>query len=806
MKISYNWLKQFIKIDLKSEETATLLTDLGLEVEVVENYQSVRGGLEGVVVGHVLTCEKHPDADRLRITTVDLGDGNPVQIVCGASNVAKGQNVPVATIGTKLFDAAGVAFEIKKGKIRGQESHGMICAEDELGLGTSHEGIMVLDANLKPGTPAAKVFNIENDEVFEIGLTPNRADAMSHYGVARDLRASLLQKNSNIELITPSVSTFRIDKRTLKIDVDVKDSKLAPRYCGVTLSGLTVKPSPEWLQNRLKAIGITPKNNIVDVTNYILHDLGQPLHAFDAAKINGKIIVKTLAAGTKFTTLDAIERTLHEEDLMICDEKGPLCIAGVFGGINSGITETTNSIFLESAYFNPVSIRKSAKRHGLNTDASFRFERGIDPNITEFALKRAALLIKEVAGGEITSDIIDIYPKKMEDFPVFLNFDKTAKLIGQELPEETIKKILASLDIKITTVSDAGLGLIIPSYRVDVQREIDVIEEILRVYGYNNINFTKKLNATVSNSARTEDYKVQNIIATQLNSLGFHEMMANSLTTPHYVVLSEMLKEEYNVMMLNPLSNDLSAMRQSLLFSGLEAVSYNINRRNSDLKLFEFGKTYHKLPSGYVEPKHLTLFASGNRSEESWRNDQKPSDFFLFKGYVTSVLERLGILKIQNKPATSDVFAEGMAIACGNDILVEFGTVKKSILKHFDIKQEVFYADFNWNLILKLISTKIKFTDIPKYPEVRRDLALLVDQTVAFDAIYSIARQTEKSLLKDINLFDVYEGKNLPEGKKSYAVSFTLQDNSKTLTEEQIDKIMNKLQKNMEIELGASLR
>jgi phenylalanyl-tRNA synthetase beta chain len=806
MKISYNWLKQFIKIDLKSEETATLLTDLGLEVEVVENYQSVRGGLEGVVVGHVLTCEKHPDADRLSITTVDLGDGNPVQIVCGASNVAKGQNVPVATIGTKLFDAAGVAFEIKKGKIRGQESHGMICAEDELGLGTSHEGIMVLDANLKPGTPAAKVFNIENDEVFEIGLTPNRADAMSHYGVARDLRASLLQNNSNIELITPSVSTFRIDKRTLKIDVDVKDSKLAPRYCGVTLSGLTVKPSPEWLQNRLKAIGITPKNNIVDVTNYILHDLGQPLHAFDAAKINGKIIVKTLAAGTKFTTLDAIERTLHEEDLMICDEKGPLCIAGVFGGINSGITETTNSIFLESAYFNPVSIRKSAKRHGLNTDASFRFERGIDPNITEFALKRAALLIKEVAGGEITSDIIDIYPKKMEDFPVFLNFDKTAKLIGQELPKETIKKILASLDIKVTTVSDAGLGLIIPSYRVDVQREIDVIEEILRVYGYNNINFTKKLNATVSNSARTEDYKVQNIIATQLNSLGFHEMMANSLTTPHYVVLSEMLKEEYNVMMLNPLSNDLSAMRQSLLFSGLEAVSYNINRRNSDLKLFEFGKTYHKLPSGYVEPKHLTLFASGNRSEESWTNAQKPTDFFLFKGYVTSVLERLGINKIQNKPATSDVFAEGMAIACGNDILVEFGTVKKSILKYFDIKQEVFYADFNWNLILKLISTKIKFTDIPKYPEVRRDLALLVDQSVAFDAIYSIARQTEKSLLKDINLFDVYEGKNLPEGKKSYAVSFTLQDNSKTLTEEQIDKIMNKLQKNMEIELGASLR
>lgn len=806
MKISYNWLKQFIKIDLKSEETAAILTDLGLEVEVVENYQSVRGGLEGIVVGHVLTCEKHPDADRLSITKVDLGDGNPVQIVCGASNVAAGQKVPVATIGTKLFDKDGNEFEIKKGKIRGQESHGMICAEDELGLGTSHDGIMILDEKLKPGTPCAKVFNIENDEVFEIGLTPNRADAMSHYGVARDLRASLLQKNSTVELITPSVSTFRIDKRTLKIDVDVKDNKLAPRYCGVTISGITVKESPEWLKNRLKAIGLTPKNNVVDVTNYILHDLGQPLHAFDASKINGKIIVKTVEAGSKFTTLDDIERTLHEEDLMICDEKGPMCIAGVFGGKSSGVTDTTNSIFLESAYFNPVSVRKSAKRHGLNTDASFRFERGIDPTITEFALKRAALLIKEVAGGEITSDIIDIYPKKIEDFPVFLSFEKTTKLIGQELPKETIKRILASLDIKVTTVSDAGLGLIIPSYRVDVQREVDVIEEILRVYGYNNINFTKKLNATVSNSARTEDYKVQNLVASLLNANGFHEMMANSLTTPEYIGLSEMLKEEYNVTMLNPLSNDLSAMRQSLLFSGLEAVSYNINRKNGDLKLFEFGKTYHKLPSGYDEPKHLTLFVSGNRSEESWTNAQKPSDFFLFKGYVNAILERLGIIKIQYKTVSSDVFAEGIAIACGNDTLVEFGTVKKSILKHFDIKQEVFYADFNWNLVLKLIGTKIKFTDIPKYPEVRRDLALLVDENVAFDAIYTIARQTEKSLLKEVNLFDVYQGKNLPEGKKSYAVSFILQDNSKTLTDEQIDKILNKLQKNFENELGASLR
>lgn len=806
MKISYNWLKQFIKIDWKSEETAALLTDLGLEVEMVDKYQSVKGGLEGIVVGHVLTCVQHPDADRLKVTTVDLGDGIPVQIVCGAANVAVGQKVPVATIGTTLYDKEGVAFQIKKGKIRGQESHGMICAEDELGLGESHEGIMILDNAIKAGTSAASVFKIENDEVFEIGLTPNRADAMSHFGTARDLRAGLLQSGVNVELITPSVSNFRVDKRILKIDVDVKAPLLAPRYCGVTISGIIIKPSPAWLQNRLKAIGINPKNNLVDVTNYVLHDLGQPLHAFDAAKINGKISVKTLPSETKFTTLDDVERTLHEEDLMICDENGPLCIAGVFGGKNSGVSETTTSIFLESAYFNPVSIRKSAKRHQLNTDASFRFERGIDPTITEYALKRAALLIKEVSGGEITSDIIDIYPKKIEDFPVVLNFNNVKKIIGQELPKETIKNILVSLEIKVNSVSDAGLGLTIPAYRVDVQREIDVIEEILRVYGYNNIKFSDKLNATVSNAPRTEDYKVQNIIATQLNSQGFNEMMANSLTTSTYVELSEMLKAEHNVLMLNPLSNDLAAMRQSLLFSGLEAISYNINRRNSDLKFFEFGKTYHKFESGYEEHKHLTMFITGNRNQESWTNEQKPTDFFLFKGYVNGILSRLGIQKTQNLPLTSDVFSEGIAIGLGNDILVEYGVVKKSILKHFDIKQEVIFADFNWALILKLLSNKIKFTEIPKYPEVRRDLSLLLDDSVSFDSIYNIARQTEKSLLKEINLFDVYQGKNLPEGKKSYAVSFTIQDNTKTLTDVQIDKIMNKLQKNFETELGASLR
>ncbi len=806
MKISYNWLKQFVKIDWKSDETAALLTDLGLEVEVVERFQSVRGGLEGVLVGHVLTCVQHPDADRLKVATVDLGDGTPVQIVCGAANIAVGQKVAVATIGTTLYDKEGNSFQIKKGKIRGEESFGMICAEDELGLGTSHEGILILDNTLVPGTPVATVFKVENDEIFEIGLTPNRADAMSHLGTARDLRAGLLQTGIKVELISPSVSNFRVDKRTLKIDIDVKDAKLAPRYCGLTISDITVKPSPTWLQNRLKSIGLNPKNNIVDVTNYVLHELGQPLHAFDAAKINGKISVKTLPTGTKFTTLDAIERTLHEEDLMICDDSGPLCIAGVFGGKESGVSETTTSIFLESAYFNPVSIRKSAKRHQLNTDASFRFERGIDPTITEYALKRAALLIQEVAGGEITSDIKDVYPKKIEDFSVVLNFNNVKKIIGQELPKEIIKNILASLEIKVNSVSDAGLGLTIPAYRVDVQREIDVIEEILRVYGYNNINFSEKLNATVSNSPRTEDYKVQNVIATQLNSQGFNEIMANSLTTSSYVELSEMLKSEHNVMMLNPLSTDLAAMRQSLLFSGLEAISYNINRRNSDLKFFEFGKTYHKFTSGYEEHKHLTLFITGNRNKESWTNPQKPTDFFLFKGHVNGVIARLGIQKTQNIPMSSDVFSEGIAIGFGNDILVEYGVVKKSVLKHFDIKQEVFYADFNWALILKLLSNKIKFTEIPKYPEVSRDLSLLLDDNVTFESIYNLARQTEKTLLKDINLFDVYQGKNLPGGKKSYAVSFTIQDSSKTLTDVQIDKIMGKLQKNFETELGASLR
>ncbi|WP_339894166.1 phenylalanine--tRNA ligase subunit beta [uncultured Algibacter sp.] len=808
MQISYNWLKQFLKTDWTPEQTSELLTDLGLEVEGIKTYQSVKGGLEGVVVGEVLTCIKHPNADKLKITTVNVGGEAPLQIVCGAPNVAAGQKVPVATIGTTLYTEDGESWTIKKGKIRGEESHGMICAEDELGLGKSHDGILVLDDKIKVGTLAADIFDIENDHVFEIGLTPNRADAMSHLGTARDLKAGLVQKDVNLELITPSVSAFNVENRTLKIDVDVINKDLAPRYCGVTISGLKVAESPAWLQHRLKAIGLSPINNIVDTTNYVLHDLGQPLHAFDAVKISGnKIEVKTLKAGTKFITLDGIQRELHEDDLMICDNDKPMCIAGVFGGINSGVTESTTSIFLESAYFNPVSIRKSAKRHGLNTDASFRFERGIDPTICEYALKRAALLIQEIAGGEITSDIIDVYPNKIKDFEVRLSFENAEKLIGEEIPKETIKVILTSLDIKVNNVTETGLGLTVPAYRNDVQRESDVIEEILRVYGYNNIKTSEKLNASISSSTRFEDYKIQNIVGNQLASQGFFEILSNSLTTPNYVALSEQLKEEHNITMLNPLSYDLSVLRQSLLFSGLEAVSFNINRKRSDLKLFEFGKTYHGYDDKREEFKHLSVFITGNQTSENWHGDNKKTDFFIMKGIIVSILERLGISRFNESPIKNDLFAEGISFGLGKNKLVDFGLVKKPILKHFDILQDVIYADFNWDSILDVIKhNKIKFKVIPKYPEVRRDFALLLDDNVTFESIYKIAKQSEKQLLRNVNLFDVYQGKNLPKGKKSYAVSFTLQDENKTLTDKQIEKIMGKLQSNFEKQLGAELR
>lgn len=808
MKISYNWLQQFLQTDWEAEKTGELLTDLGLEVEGIEIVESIKGSLKGVVVGEVITCEKHANADKLKVTTVDLGNGTPVQIVCGAPNVAAGQKVPVATVGTMLYDDKGEGFKIKKGKIRGEESHGMICAEDELGLGQSHDGIMVLDESLVPGTPCSEVFNIETDHVFEIGLTPNRADAMSHYGVARDLRAGLIQQGTSIELISPSVSDFHVDERTHKIDIEVEDKDLAPRYCGITITDVEVKESPEWIQNRLKAIGLTPKNNIVDITNYVLHELGQPLHAFDASKIRGgKVVVKTLEEGTKFTTLDDVERELSSEDIMICDaDDNPLCIGGVFGGAKSGVTEHTTSIFLESAYFNPVSVRKTAKRHGLNTDASFRFERGIDVNTTKYALKRAALLIEEYAGGKMSSDILDFYPVKLEDFEVFLSFENAYKLIGQEIPKETIKKILASLDIKINSVTEAGLGLVVPSYRVDVQREADIIEEILRVYGYNNVEFSHKLNTSISFDS-DKNVKIENIVADQLTSLGFNETMANSLTKPDYIELSDNLNADFNVEMLNPLSNDLKVMRQSLLFSGLESVAYNINRKNNSLKFYEFGKTYHKYESGYQEDKHLTLFVTGNKTQDSWKVATQTSDFFYVKGIVTALLSRLGIDKLKTTPTKSDVFSEGITLSLGKTKLVELGVVKRAILKEFSIKQEVLFADFNWQNILDLVGKKkIKVADLPKFPAVKRDLALLLDNKVEFKEIYNLAFQSERKLLKEVDLFDVYEGDKLPEGKKSYAVSFVLQDENKTLADKQIDKIMQKLQQTFEKNLDAVLR
>ncbi len=805
MKISYNWLKQFVKIKASAEETGNLLTDLGLEVEGITKFESIPGSLEGIVVGEVMECKQHPNADRLKLTKVNLGDST-VQIVCGAPNVEAGQKVPVASVGTTLY-SADEPWKIKKGKLRGETSEGMICAEDEIGLGTSHDGIMVLDQKHEPGTPLSKLFDVEKDYVFEIGLTPNRADAMSHWGVARDLRAGLIQKEINTSIDTPSTSNFHVDNRSKRISVEVKNPDLAPRYSSVSISGVKVEISPDWLQNKLKAIGIKPINNIVDATNYVMHELGQPLHAFDADYIKDqKIIVQTVKKGTKFITLDEVERELHEEDLMICDAEKPLCIAGVFGGLNSGIKENTSSVFLESAYFNPINIRKTAKRHGLNTDASFRYERGIDPNITKYALRRAALLIQEIAGGKVSSDIDDFYPKKIEDFQVFLTFDKINRLIGEEIHTETIKSILASLEIKVNNVTESGLGLTIPAYRVDVIREVDVIEEILRVYGYNNIDTNSKFTISVANSSKFDDYKIQNLIANQLASLGFNETMANSLTKKSYIELSPQLNKAQNVTILNPLSQDLNVLRQSMLFSGLESVSYNLNRNNLDLKFFEFGKTYHNFKT-YQEQKHLSLFLTGNRTGDSWLNTQKPLDFFYLKGIICNLLERLNINYTINSSAGNDSINEGVSFTSKKRKIVEFGRIKTTVLESFKIDQTVLYADFYWDTIIELIqSYKFTSTAIPKFPSTRRDFALLLDEDVNFSQIEDIAHKTDKKLLKQVDLFDVYEGDNLPKGKKSYAVSFSFRDEHKTITDKQVNKIMNKLQQQFEKQLNASLR
>ena len=807
MKISYNWLKQFLDIDWEPAEAGELLTDLGLEVEGISAFESIPGGLQGVVVGHVLSCHQHPYADRLKITSVDIGNNEPVQIVCGAPNVAEGQKVPVATIGTTLYTPEGEAWKIKKGKIRGEESHGMICAEDELGLGTGHDGIMVLSDSLRPGTACATVFEIEQDTVFEIGLTPNRAAAMSHYGVARDLKAGLEQREIQKTLVTPSTSNFIVDNRSLKVDVEVEDAELAPRYCGVTISNVIVQESPDWLKNRLKAIGLSPINNVVDVTNYVLHELGQPLHAFDAQKIKGnKIEVKRLPKDTLFTTLDGVERKLHEEDLMICDAEKPMCIAGVFGGDYSGVTENTSSIFLESAYFDPISVRKTAKRHGLNTDASFRFERGVDIEMSEYALKRAAVLIKEIAGGEISSEVVDLYPKKPKERQVFLTFDKINSLIGQEIPRDTIKSILTALEIKVNNVTESGLGLTIPFYRVDVEREVDVIEEILRVYGYNNIDFKEKLNASIAKTQKREPHRVQDQIASLLVAQGFYEIMTNSLVAE--TLQNAVDNKAKPVHILNPLSNDMGILRTNMLISGLDTVLYNLNRQKLRGKFFEFGKTYQKNGDGYDEKMHLSLFVFGQKNQQNWNTQNAPTDFFFVKGLVEGILERNGVSNYTSESVMDEKgISEGVTLKHQQKALVSYGLVDKTILKEVGIKTEVFFADFDWDNVSKLMTSgEVLFKEIPKYPAVTRDLALLLDNSVSFEAVESIAWKTERKLLKSVTLFDVYTGKNLPENKKSYAVSFTLQDESKTLTDKQIDKIMGKLQVAFERDLSASLR
>ncbi|MBN8697455.1 MAG: phenylalanine--tRNA ligase subunit beta [Bacteroidetes bacterium] len=814
MKISYNWLKQYVQTDLAPEEMGKLLTGCGLEVESIEKVETVKGGLQGMVIGEVKTKEKHPDADKLSLTTVDIGTGELLNIVCGAPNVAAGQKVVVATIGAKLYPSTGEPFEIKKSKIRGAVSEGMLCAEDEIGLGQSHAGIMVLNAEAKIGTPAKEYFNIEEDFMFEIGLTPNRADAASHVGVARDLVAVLntLHPENKVELQLPDVRKFKTDNTDLTLEVSVENSAACPRYSGVSISNVKVADSPDWLKNKLLAIGLRPINNIVDITNYVLHELGQPLHAFDADKIKGKkVIVKTLAEKSKFKTLDDVERELSSEDLMICDTNGGMCIAGVFGGIESGVSESTTNIFLESAYFNSTSIRKSSKRHGLKTDASFRFERGTDPNITVFALKRAALLIKEIAGGSISSEIVDLYPAPVENFKVPFSFEKCNSLIGKKLDKELIKNILTSLEIKIESESNDALLLSIPPFKVDVTREQDVIEEVLRIYGYNNIEIPTALNSSLSFAEKPDKEKIQNIVSELLTNNGFNETMCLSLTKEDYSSRLKSINAEQNVKMLNPLSSDLNVLRQTLLFSGLESIAYNQNRKNADLKLYEFGKTYLAVKgeqgNKYIETKHLALFITGKKKEESWNAKAENVNFYTLKGYVKAIIDRLGIDAKLNDTTTEE-FVQGLSYTWNKRTLVTFGSIAKPVLKTMDIKQEVFFADFNWDLVIEAIKKNkaLMYTEVPKFPEVRRDLAMLIDRSVKFDQLEQLAFQAEKGLLKNVNLFDVYEGDKLPEGKKSYALSFTLLDENATLTDKQIEKIMEKLIKTYQEKVGAEIR
>ena len=823
MKISYKWLKTYLNIDITPERVAQLLTDCGLEVESLEKIESIKGGLQGVVVGEVMSCAKHPDADKLSITTVNVGDPELLHIVCGAPNVAAGQKVLVAALGTIIY-SGDESFTIKKSKIRGELSEGMICVEDELGLGTSHAGIMVLSAEAVVGSKARDFFNIEDDFVFEIGLTPNRSDATSHIGVARDLSAIInnLPENTtaNTSLIYPSVEAFKQDNNSLPIDIIIEDTVACPRYTGVTISGVEVKDSPDWLKKRLNAIGLRSINNIVDISNFILFETGQPLHIFDADMIIGnKVIVKKLPKGTKFITLDDAERELSGEDLMICNAVEGMCIAGVFGGAKSGVTAQTKNIFIESAYFDPTTIRKTSKLHGLKTDASFRYERGADPNITVYALKRAALLIKEVAGGAISSPIVDVYPTPISRKSIDIAFANVDKLIGKVIDRNIIKNILTSLEIEIQSATDNGLSFLIPTNKVDVTREVDVIEEILRIYGYNNIEIGSELHSSLAFISKPDKEKVQNLVSDYLTNNGFTEIMNNSLTSSDYLNRVSDFDVTNNVKILNPLSKELDVMRQTLLFGGLETIIYNVNRKITDLKLYEFGNTYKfnqgqpadaNVTKKYSEEKHLAVFLTGKSQSEAWNTTQENVDFFMLKSYVYNVLKRLRIdvSKLAVNKTVLQYFSEGLDLSTNNTkTIVSFGNLNSKTLTAFDIKQAVFYADFNWNNIIKLLSAKeIEFVEIPKFPEVRRDLALLINKEIEFGEIVKIAYQVEKNILKKVTLFDIYEGDKLEAGKKSYAVSFILQDTEKTLNDKQIDGIMNRLIKTYNEKLGATLR
>jgi phenylalanyl-tRNA synthetase beta chain len=814
MRISYNWLKNYIELSETPEQTAKVLTSIGLEVEAIERIEAVKGGLQGVVVGHVLTRVQHPDADRLSVTTVDVGGSEPLQIVCGAPNVAAGQKVAVATTGTTLYFASGEEIKIKKSKIRGVESFGMICAEDELGIGTSHEGIMVLDENCVPGTPLSEVLNLQNDTVFEIGLTPNRIDAASHYGVARDLAAALKRK-----ALLPSVAAFATDNNSNIYKVEVQDVEACPRYSGITVSNVKIKPSPECLQNALRAIGINPKNNIVDITNFVLHETGQPLHAFDADKIEGKkIVVRACEQDTAFQTLDGETRKLDANDLMICDALKPMCIAGVFGGVDSGVSDATCNVFIESANFNPVSIRKTARRHGLFTDSSFRFERGADANMTVYALKRAALLMKELGEGEISSEIEDIYPSPVEPCRIEMSYANIRRLAGKDIPSEEIKAILNALEIEILCEDGDRFEISVPTYRTDVKRECDVIEDLLRIYGYNKIETPRQVRSTLSYIHKPDRDKLLNTAADFLSSNGFNEIMCNSLTSNNYYEKLTSCPQSASVKILNPLSNDLNVLRQTLLFGGLETVARNINRKNSDLKLYETGACYRYISTAagkdaldkYAEDTRIALIVTGNAHTASWNSSVEPSGFFTLKAEVEKLLSRFGMDAAEQKfdDAPADIFADGLTLKnVKGEMIVSMGIVSKPLCKMFDIRQDVYFAEIRLSALIDFVKRhKISYCELPRFPEVRRDLALVIDKNVRFSSLRDTAFRTERKLLQRVGLFDIYEGDKLPNGKKQYALSFVLQDSEKTLTDENIEQVMNKLIKAFEKEEGAVLR